>query len=645
MSKNKPVLNEYLILLFIVFIGSVLRFWNFVNMPFMHDELSALSRLQFDNFKELIREGVMLGDTHPAGVQVFLYYWTTMFGTTEIIVKLPFIVSGIISIWISYLIGRLWFDGTTGLLTAACISSLQFFVMYSQIARPYVSGLLITLLMIYVWSLYFFKKERILYLILYVLFAAMASYNHHFSLLLAAIVGISGLFLISKKNILAYIIAGLSIFILYIPHLHIFFSQLSQGGIGGEGGWLAKPDSTFILQFLDWIFHFSLWVWSIILFVVLYLVLAKGNFQNFYMAKRKRWLLFSWFLLPVIIGYTYSVTINPIIQYSMLIFSAPYLFILMFSFHKRLLLKQNIVLVLVILLVNILTLIYERDYYNVFYKQPYEETFKEALFTQDAKDVFLIDDCIPYYHEYYFNKYDRRVPYFTIRNSKTDFADFENVVVNIKESKVIAEALTGEQLQIIQSYFPYQIGYENGFTYEIYTFSKNPPADGIEFVRDIIAKTDFENEFGNWKDIHKLVENDSLTDRSFCRMTSSDEWGPFVSFSLQDIAEGGLGVVDVELEMMMPDTITKALIVFSITEDNESKYWKAVNFESYNPDKGKWNRVFLSVDIQNALKGRKDVSELTLNINVWNPLKTEILIDNIIIYRKPGNPLRYSLFY
>jgi len=125
-NTDKSKLYEYLLLVLIVLVGSVLRFWDYDNIPYMHDELSALSRLQFDNFTDLIREGVMLGDTHPAGVQVFLYYWTAFVGTSEILVKLPFIISGIFSIWISYLIGKLWFDGTTGLLTAVYISSLQF---------------------------------------------------------------------------------------------------------------------------------------------------------------------------------------------------------------------------------------------------------------------------------------------------------------------------------------------------------------------------------------------------------------------------------------------------------------------------------------------------------------------------------------
>ncbi len=642
MIKDKSKLFEYLLLVFIVLVGSILRFWDYGNIPFMHDELSALSRLQFDNFQDLIREGVMLGDNHPAGVQVFLYYWTYLFGTSEVIVKLPFVISGILSIYISYLVGKLWFNSTTGILTATFIASLQFFVMYSQIARPYISGLLITLLMVYMWSLYFFTSKKRIYLLLFVLFAVLAFYNHYFSLLFTVIVSISGLFLIKRKDLILYSISGLLILIFYIPHFDIFFTQLSRGDIGG---WLSKPTLAFHFQYLNWIFHFSLWSWLALCIVVLYMILEYKDFKDTTRKKQKRWLLIIWFLTPIVIGYMYSVLRSPIIQYSLLIFSTPYLFILLFSFYKRISILKLSIIVVGLLLINISTLVFSRNYYKIFYKQPYEETFKTVLLTYDANDVFMIDNCIPYFHEYYFNKYERSIPYFTKRNTNIGLDGFEEIVSNITESKVITHALTGEQLQIIQSYFPYQLGYANGFTYEIYTFSKYNPADGNVIRRDLIAQTDFNNEIGNWKDIQNLVEHDSPTDRSICRMSTNDEWGPFISFSLDSIVRNGLGIIDVEIEMMMPDTINKALIVANIIEGKESIYWKAINLESYNPEIGKWRKVFLSVDIQGALKSRNDMSGLVLTIYIWNPIKIELLIKNINIYRKPGNPLRYSLYY
>ena len=79
----------------IVIVGSVLRFYNFSELPYSFDEFSALFRTRFDNFRDLIYFGVKTTDTHPAGVQVFMYYWVKIFGESEMIVKFPFILFGI----------------------------------------------------------------------------------------------------------------------------------------------------------------------------------------------------------------------------------------------------------------------------------------------------------------------------------------------------------------------------------------------------------------------------------------------------------------------------------------------------------------------------------------------------------------------
>ena len=130
-NNQKPYLT---LVILILIVGSFLRFWNYFSIPFMFDELSAMGRTTYDTFSDVIRFGVVERDSHPAGVQVFLYYWVQLFGNSEPVVKLPFLIAGIASIWVSYKIGELWFGKPTAILTAAFVSSLQLFVMYSQIA-------------------------------------------------------------------------------------------------------------------------------------------------------------------------------------------------------------------------------------------------------------------------------------------------------------------------------------------------------------------------------------------------------------------------------------------------------------------------------------------------------------------------------
>ena len=47
-----------LTLVLILTVGTVLRFYNYGEIPFTHDEFSALSRLNFNSFSDLIEKGV-----------------------------------------------------------------------------------------------------------------------------------------------------------------------------------------------------------------------------------------------------------------------------------------------------------------------------------------------------------------------------------------------------------------------------------------------------------------------------------------------------------------------------------------------------------------------------------------------------------
>src|SRR5690554_6558995 len=307
--------NQWILIIILV-VSVVLRMFNISEIPFTHDEFSALDRLDFDSFSALINEGVKI-DGHPAGVQVFLCYWSKIFGISEQALKFPFIVFGVLAVYFTYLIGKRWFNETVGLLSAATVATLQYTIMFSQIARPYISGLLFSLMMVYYLTKLIQKPEKNFLLngILFVVSGALCAYNHHFSLLFAAIVGISGAFFIKREYLLKYSLMGVAIFVLYVPHLEIFFYQLSLGGIDQ---WLAKPKPDFLIDFIRFIFNHS-WILMLTIFGIAlgFLITKKAVKINW-----KMYLLFIiWFLLPFLIGYFYSVYFSAVLHYSVLIFS------------------------------------------------------------------------------------------------------------------------------------------------------------------------------------------------------------------------------------------------------------------------------------------------------------------------------------
>jgi hypothetical protein len=73
MKKNR----NYIILFLITLAAAFLRFYKLGDFSLSNDELSALNRLQFSNFHDLITKGVM-PDFHPALVQVFLIAFYTL---------------------------------------------------------------------------------------------------------------------------------------------------------------------------------------------------------------------------------------------------------------------------------------------------------------------------------------------------------------------------------------------------------------------------------------------------------------------------------------------------------------------------------------------------------------------------------------
>lgn len=113
----------------ITLVGFFLRLRGLGSESITADEASALLRLNFSSFSEMIEGGVR-PDGHPAFTQVLLWFWTKWFGWSEFAVRIPFAIFGTAGIWLSGIIAKKWFSNTSGLATAIGIAFLQFPLMY-----------------------------------------------------------------------------------------------------------------------------------------------------------------------------------------------------------------------------------------------------------------------------------------------------------------------------------------------------------------------------------------------------------------------------------------------------------------------------------------------------------------------------------
>jgi len=199
--------------------------------------------------------------------------------------------------------------------------------MYSQLARPYAPGLFFTMLAAYFVAR--FSEERKAnwkHVAGFAIAGAGAAYSHYFSLYTTLLLGVAGLFLVTKENRKLYFVAALSAVVLFLPHITFTLSQFAIGGVGGPGGWLGAPTNEFFGAHFFYIFNSSLGLMIVLLFFS-----SVALFFNFRRTGKRQIAMFFLWLIPMLTGYFYSVYVNPVLQHSVLLFSFPFLIMLIFS--------------------------------------------------------------------------------------------------------------------------------------------------------------------------------------------------------------------------------------------------------------------------------------------------------------------------
>jgi len=610
--------NDALIAL-IIGIGAILRFYRLPDIPFTHDEFSAILRTQYSSFHDLIEHGVKI-DGHPAGVQVFLYYLIKAFGVSEPVLKTPFIIFGLLAVWLVYLVGKEWFNPTAGLVAASFVSFLQFPVMYSQVARPYSSGLFFSLMMVWFWTRVVFRPERKFYLNLagYIISGALCAYDHHFSMLFSIIVGLTGLFFCPRERRAGYVAAGIMIMVLYIPHIPILLHQLSIGGIEG---WLNKPRYDFIFDYLQYVFQFSVYIYLLIMVLVslsLYWYKEKPPVDG-------RFILISliWFLLPCLVGFLYSKFRSSVLQYSVMIFTFPFLLFVLFGFFKTTSSRHKMILVSLIGIIVIPSLLFERKHYKLFYKGVYGEIVAESKKAVDSLGpgrCTVILDTQKEINHYYLEKLHCPALPFTYIGDLPGRGALVSWLDSCRSSSLAFGALSStrwENYAVIREKFPYLVRHIPYCGGDFYIFSKIRPAvpSGEYYRTDSLALDPGIKEY-------------------------SGEFSPAFSTSLRGLMHSENDVIDVSADIRTKPDFAGAWLVISVTSDGRDIRWNSVAISDYVKP-GQQARVFQSLRLSD-IEFRHH--RIMFSAYIWNPKHSTYMMKNFILRARSGNPVIYGLY-
>lgn len=630
---------DKILLWILILLGTLLRFYAPTQIPMMNDELSALSRLQFDSFGELIEKGVKV-DGHPAGIHVFLYFWTALFGeNNDFVIKLPFLLMGVASLPLAYILFKRWFNSTVALFIVAYIATLQYPIMYSQIARPYISGLFFGLAMVWFWTVALFdsnKQQKWQYWTGFTFSASLCCYNHYFSLLFAFIVGCTGLFFMRRNTIKPYFISLLCIVLLFIPHLQVFLAQLKTGGLS----WLSIPQNDFILNYLTYILQYNYVSYAFILTAFILGVL-KPQFSKFQI------IAFVWFFLPIAIGFFYSIYVKPVIQFSVLLFSFPYGLALVFSFYKEQSSFFKGIILSCIAAINIGVLVYERQHYSVFYKQYFKEfaTQTQAFASQHKPKYF--DIMLAGYTQYldrYFKHYNPDLSYTSFVDWNVGRFDFRKKMATQTTPYFICGNIPLEYIPVVREYYPYLIYKDFGFIYEYYIFSKIKPKKEVHDV--LFSETlDFEKPQPHWHSPPPIFY-DSLR-QYVSLLDSTQEWGPTFEAPLTDLSPDRHSFIDIGIDFnLLQQTNHQGCITLGIYQTNKTVLWLETPIAQYRDTASTdgWQRAYWSIRLTDSFKNQNDIHDCYIKVFFWNKAKRPIALDNFMVQTRQGNNKVYFLY-
>lgn len=309
-SINKN--QNSILLLLIILIGLYLRLNNIKMGSLWYDELFSIDFSNPKrNFLEMIK--LTIEDVHPPFYQIILWLWFKIVGFSEINAKLLSIIIGLISIFVSYLFSKEFFNKKTSLAISFIFSLSFFLIWYSQEVRSYQLTVLLSILSyLYLFNTLMKKDKKNIYK--YWIVTIIWMYTHYFSFFIIFSQFIFTLIYIHffsdhKYKLYKLLILTMIVFFIALLPLLPYILDISSSD---KFYFLKKPEFFYFLNFIHTYFGYGG------IFFVLFSFLLNLYFLLTTQISRKDkvflLLLSTWMLLGFIFLYLKSIYSFSLIQ-------------------------------------------------------------------------------------------------------------------------------------------------------------------------------------------------------------------------------------------------------------------------------------------------------------------------------------------
>lgn len=376
-----------IILSLVLLLSFILRVYRLEIESIVYDEAFTISVANENIFKLIER---VAADDNPPLHYIMLHFWIKMFGYGEYSVRFISVISGVLSVYVLYRVGRLIFNEEIGIISAFILSISLFNIRYSQEARFYSLLTLVVLISNY----YFIKilnERNWKHVAGYIISTIAICYTHVFGLFYIIFQNVYYL-LIFRKNIKFWIKIQCAILLLFLPWLFILINQtnyiINHGGATAGHGSIAhipQPSLTIIINTFK---LFASNYTSLYLFIILVIIGMVAYKYKILSDVNDKIFLLLWLFVPIVLSVVISLIVLPIYAPKYVIASIPALILLVskgiFNFRKN-------IIVLTILVILILSTFPSLErYYSIYEKDQWRNVVDHIEQNGGNNDFILL---------------------------------------------------------------------------------------------------------------------------------------------------------------------------------------------------------------------------------------------------------------
>ena len=229
--QARTIRFDVTVLFFLMLVGLIIRL-SIIEVGLWRDESSSF-------FNSILPEAgpfwerFTYSELNPPAFYLLLHEWMGVFGTSDVAIKIPSLIFGVLLIPATYFLGRAIGSPTAGLIAAALGTFSHEAIYYSQEARPYTLAAVFATLTTIFAIRSFDKTRKLTDLLAFVAAGTVLAYSHYAGLVFLGVLFLGTMFFVWRKAIdrafWLHLGAYVAIFVLYLPWLPVFFQHLQTG--------------------------------------------------------------------------------------------------------------------------------------------------------------------------------------------------------------------------------------------------------------------------------------------------------------------------------------------------------------------------------------------------------------------------------